>query len=103
MVTRESAINTAKSFVRDCKSNGLEFEKVLLFGSMVKNENNEWSDIDLLLISDQFGDNVFENLTLYSKVNIKYPIIETHPFPTKYYLEGDDFISEILKNCIEIE
>ena len=49
MVTREIAINTAKSFVRDCKSNGLTFYKVFLFGSAAKGNMHEWSDIDLLL------------------------------------------------------
>lgn len=102
MVTREIAINTAKSFVRDCKSNGLTFYKVLLFGSTVKNQAHEWSDIDLLLISDQFGDNIFDNLKLYSRINIKYPIIETHPYPTKYYNEGNAFIQEICKESVEI-
>jgi predicted nucleotidyltransferase len=102
MVTRESAINTAKSFVNDCQLSGLMFHKVLLFGSAVKNATHEWSDIDLLLISDQFSDNLFENLKLYSKINIKYPVIETHPYPTKYYYEGDDFIKEISKTSIEI-
>jgi len=47
-------------------------------------------------------DNVFENLKLYSKINIRYPVIETHPYPTKYYYEGDDFIKEIIKDSIEI-
>lgn len=102
MVTREIAINTAKSFVRDCKSNGLTFYKVLLFGSTVKNQAHEWSDIDLLLISDQFGDNIFDNLKLYSRINIKYPIIETHPYPTTYFKEGNPFIQEICKESIEI-
>ncbi len=102
MVTREIAINTAKSFVRDCKSNGLTFYKVLLFGSTVKNQAHEWSDIDLLLISDQFGDNIFENLKLYSRINIKYPIIETHPYPIKYFKEGNPFIQEICKESVEI-
>ncbi len=102
MVNREIAINTAQSFINDCKSSGLTFYKVLLFGSTVKNNAHEWSDIDLLLISDQFGDNIFENLKLYSRINIKYPIIETHPYPTKYYKEGDDFINEISKESIEI-
>jgi len=103
MVTREIAINTAKSFVNDCKSNGLTFYKVLLFGSIAKNNAHEWSDIDLLLISDQFGDNVFENLKLYSKINIRYPIIETHPYSTKYFKEGDEFIAEVSKESIEIK
>lgn len=102
MVNRESAISTAKSFVNDCQATGLTFNKVLLFGSAAKNTTHEWSDIDLLLISDQFSDNVFENLKLYSKINIKYPLIETHPYPTKYYYEGDDFINEISKESIEI-
>jgi predicted nucleotidyltransferase len=102
MVTRESAIKTARLFINDCQSNGLTFHKVLLFGSAAKNMTHEWSDIDLLLISDQFSDNVFENLKLYSKINIKYPAIETHPYPTKYYNEGDEFIKEITKESIEI-
>lgn len=102
MVTQDSAINTVKLFVKDCKSIGLDFYKVLLFGSFVKNQVHEWSDIDLLIVSDKFGDNVFENLKLYSKVNIRYPIIETHPYPTDYFLRRDDFINEITKDGIEI-
>jgi predicted nucleotidyltransferase len=102
MVTREVAINTAKSFIRECKSNGLTFYKVFLFGSMAKGTMHEWSDIDLLLISDQFNDNVFDNLKLYSKINIKYPIIETHPYPTNYFMDGDSFINEAIKESIEI-
>ncbi|MEI6050750.1 MAG: nucleotidyltransferase domain-containing protein [Bacteroidota bacterium] len=102
MVTREIAINTAKSFVQECKLTGLTFYKVLIFGSAAKNKLHEWSDIDLLLISDQFGDNVFENLKLYSKINIEYPIIETHPYTTNYYKSGDSFIEEVVKDSIEI-
>lgn len=102
MVTREIAINTAKSFVRDCKSNGLTFYKVFLFGSVAKGNMHEWSDIDLLLISDQFNDNVFDNLKLYSKINIKYPIIETHPYATDHFKDGDSFINEVISESIEI-
>jgi predicted nucleotidyltransferase len=102
MVTRENAIKTAQSFVRECLGHGLSFYKVFLFGSYAKDLAHEWSDIDLLLVSDQFGDNIFDNLKLYSKINIKYPIIETHPYPTEYFRTGDDFIAEILKECVEI-
>ncbi len=102
MVTRETAIKTAKAFINDCVHSGLSFNKVLLFGSVAKNTAHEWSDIDLLLISDQFGDNVFENLKLYSKINLKYPIIETHPYPTNYYLKGDEFLNAISKEGIDL-
>ncbi len=103
MVNRESAIKTAKIFIDECRLLGLTFKKVILFGSFAKGTADEWSDIDLLLISDQFTDNIFDNIKLYSKINIKYPSIETHPYPTKYYYEGDDFIKEISKYAIEIE
>ena len=103
MVTRETAINTAKSFVRDCELNGLSFYKVFIFGSVAKGNMHEWSDIDLLLISDQFSENIFDNLKLYSKINIKYPLIETHPYPTSYYKNGDSFIEQITKESIELD
>lgn len=103
MVNRESGIKTAKAFIEECNSIGLNFYKVMMFGSVAKNQAHEWSDIDLLLISDQFGQNLFENLKLYSRINIKYPQIETHPYPTYYYLEGDSFLSEISQQGIEIK
>jgi predicted nucleotidyltransferase len=103
MVTRETAINTAKSFVKDCKLNGLTFYKVFIFGSVAKGNMHEWSDIDLLLVSDQFSDNVFDNLKLYSKINVKYPIIETHPYPTNYFKNGDSFIEQVTRESIELD
>jgi predicted nucleotidyltransferase len=103
MVTIEIAINTAKSFVRDCELSGLTFYKALIFGSVAKGSMHEWSDIDLLLVSDQFSENIFDNLKLYSKINIKYPLIETHPYPTSYYKNGDSFIEQIKKESIELD
>jgi len=29
-------------------------------------------------------------------------MIETHPYPTSYYMSGDDFIKEISKEGLEI-
>ena len=103
MVTRETAINTAKSFIKDCRLSGLTFYKVFIFGSVAKGNMHEWSDIDLLLISDQFSENVFDNLKLYSRINVKYPIIETHPYPTNYYKNGDSFIEQVTKESIELD
>lgn len=102
MAQREFAISTIKSFVKDCERTGLHFDKVLLFGSYSREQANEWSDIDVLLISSQFSRNTMQNLKLYSKVNIKYPLIETHPYPTDYFIAGDPFLKEITKTAIEI-
>jgi predicted nucleotidyltransferase len=102
MVTRKSAIETAESFIDECVRSGLTFRKVLMFGSVVKGTMHDWSDIDLLLISDDFTDNIFRNLSLYSKINIRFPVIETHPYPTRHYHDGDAFIESIEKEDLQI-
>lgn len=102
MAPNSFAINTVMSFIDECKRAGLTFKRVLLFGSYSNGKFNADSDIDLLLISDQFTDNVFDNLKLYSKINIKYPIIETHPYSTFSYNQGNEFIEAIEKDSIVI-
>jgi predicted nucleotidyltransferase len=102
MAPREYAIKIATEFVNECRAKGLFFYKVFLFGSYAKGDEKEHSDIDLILISDQFNNNVFDNLKLYSDINIRFPIIETHPYPKNDYLEGNEFINEIEKESIVI-
>ncbi len=102
MVTKETAINIAQSFVNDCKSNGISFDKVILLGSYATGNAHEGSDIDLVLVSDMFIDNIFRDINLYAKVNIKYPSIETHPISTKAFSASNPFIDEIKKNSITI-
>jgi predicted nucleotidyltransferase len=102
MAEREFAISTARAFIKDCNATGLFFDKVFLFGSYAKDNANEWSDVDLLLVSKKFTNNVFDNLKLYLKVNAKYPIVETHPYPADYFAQGDAFLEDVLKTSIEI-
>jgi len=102
MVDQSTAIKTARAFINECQATGLFFDKVFLFGSYAFGKAHEGSDIDLLMVSKQFTENIFENLKLYSKVNIRFPIIETHPYPERYFKQGDDFIKSVLDNSIEI-
>lgn len=103
MVAQQAAINTAQNFVKECRAIGLNFNKVLLFGSYAKGLAHESSDIDLLLISKEFTDDVFANLRQYAKVNIRFPQIETHPYSYKRYIEGDEFLQQVIKEGVEIK
>ena len=102
MVTQQTAIKTARAFVQDCQAIGLVFDKVLLFGSAGQGITHESSDIDLLLVSKLFTDDIFVNLKHYSAVNIRYPLIETHPYSYKQFVMGDEFIAQVEKEGIEI-
>jgi uncharacterized protein len=102
MLNRILALEQVNSFLNELKNIDLELKKAILFGSSARDEMNEWSDIDLMLVSDKFTTNIFDNLKLYSKINIKYPDIDTHPYPTNYFNESDPFIEEVKKTGIEI-
>ncbi len=102
MVTKETAIDTAHAFAQECKNIGITFDKVMLFGSHAIGTANEGSDIDLWLISKKFTDDVFANLRQYKKANIRYPLIKTHAYSLQQFIEGDEFITHIAKQGIEI-
>jgi predicted nucleotidyltransferase len=102
MLNRTIAIETVKSFVESCKENNVFFQKVILFGSTAQDTTNENSDIDVLLVSDQFGPSKWANLGLIARVNKKYRLIEPHLYPTSSYLSGDPFITEIKQTGVEI-
>jgi len=102
MLTREIAIKQATDFITDCIKYGIHIEKAILFGSVAKNEQREFSDIDIALISDEFTKNFIANSRLTSKINIKYPLIEVHHFNSDYFKQGDPFINEINTTGFEI-
>lgn len=100
MLTQQIAIDMAKTFVSECKQNGLVLNDAFIFGSVAKGLIRADSDIDVVLISEKFTDNIFENLKLFSKINIKYPQIEVHPYSLKNYQKQNDFVKEISKDKI---
>jgi len=102
MLTKEIAINQAKDFIKDCIISGINIEKAILFGSVVNERFNEFSDIDIALISSGFSENFVINARMTSKINIKYPLIEVHHFNTEYFKKGDPFIDEINNTGVEI-
>ena len=64
MVDQPTAIKTVKDFISECQATGLFFDKVFLFGSFANGNTHEGSDIDSLMVSKQFSENIFENLKL---------------------------------------
>ena len=103
MLTRETAIATAQEFIEICKKNNIFFTNAILFGSTVNGSITKTSDIDLLLVSEQFGYNSWQNAKLIAKINKKYSIIEAHNFPKDYFLNGNDpFIKQIKETGIVI-
>ena len=99
MLTREFAISIVEEFIHKLQAEGIDLQKAVLFGSYAVNGQNEWSDIDLALVSDNFTGFGFEDKRSFAKINSQkpYSIIHTKTFPTTYYDIGDPFIDQIKK------
>jgi len=103
MLNRKRSINLIHDYVRHCKERNIQIKKVILFGSYANGKADEFSDIDIVLVSDQFTDNSYFNWKMLVPVNVKFVDIEPHPFSSSYFRKGDPFIDEIKKTGIEIK
>ena len=105
MVTQQTAIKTAKEFVTAIRAKGFNLNKAIVFGTFVRDEQRQWSDIDLALVADEFIGVGYFDSRFFIDIKIsdkKYTPIETHTFPTEYFETGDPFIEEIKKTGIEL-
>jgi predicted nucleotidyltransferase len=76
---------------------------VYLFGSYAKGSADEWSDIDLALVTDYFmGDSFDFRFTLTKLARSIDPDIEPHPYLTSEFNESNPIASEILKTGVRV-
>lgn len=104
MVQRE-IISIVTDFVSALRSSGMLFDKIILFGSYIKGTADEWSDIDLAVVSTEFGKDKFEEKIALARIAYKIdPRLEIHPV-NSYEYENEDWrtiIHEIKTTGIEI-
>jgi predicted nucleotidyltransferase len=105
MFTQKTVINRLKKLAVEIKESGIHLNRIVLFGSYSRNEQHRWSDIDVVLVADEFKGIGFEDVHLLSKVLRKYDRMNLQPqtYNTKdFSADKDPFIREILRTGIEI-
>ena len=85
------------------QAEGIKLNRAILFGSMARNTQHEFSDIDVALVSDKFSGVGFLDIPLFVKALRKNYIIQPKTFSTKDFENGDAFAEEIKKTGIEIK
>lgn len=103
MFKTEDAIKYTHDFLKSCKALPIKIDKAILFGSALTGNFNENSDIDLALFSSNFTDNILQNLDLIAMVNIRYPDLDIHTYPTIAYNGKGFLLDEIKKTGLEIK
>ena len=92
---KNKAINKAKIFISLLNKNGIKVHEAYLFGSAVMDCADEYSDIDIAIVSDSFAGIPFYDVKKISKFRRAVDLrLELHPFsldevrftPTAFFL-----------------
>ena len=85
-------------------SNGIFVQKLIIFGSYSRGNPKPWSDIDVCVVSPDFGSDGYRESVLLKKLaNTVDPMIEPHPYNPKDLANPlDPLAHEILNTGKEV-
>jgi predicted nucleotidyltransferase len=105
-IAKREIVNIFRRYADRLKEKGINFQKIILFGSCAANKDKKDSDIDVAVISESFGKDHFEERTLLTSIAFYIDArIEPHPVNLKDFTEDNyqSIIHEIKFNGVEIE
>ena len=92
-----------KSYIEQLENIGIHVQQAILFGSYANGKYDEWSDIDLAIISKDFAGNRFEDRNKIRKITLQVNSdISPMPFRPEDFNDSDYFVKEILETGIRI-
>ena len=95
--------NTVKSYLAQLESIGIHVQQAILFGSYASGKNDEWSDIDLAIVSKDFIGDRFEDRNKIRKITLQVNSdISPMPYRPEDFNDSDYFVKEILETGIRI-
>ncbi len=96
--------NIIRSYIKILTDNEFPLKRAFLFGSYAKGTAQEWSDIDLAIVSDFFEGNRMKDRSKIRRFTIRASHdLEVLPFSSDSFNEKEDpFVAEIIRTGIEI-
>jgi uncharacterized protein len=93
---KAAAIKIINQFSSAINSKGVTLHKLILYGSFASGVSREGSDIDLIVISDDFiGKDYWERIDILSQAIYEiFAPIEAVAFTREEWENGDSFISD---------
>ena len=81
---KNRAISKAKALIELLKTNGINIYEAYVFGSAIKDIADEYSDIDIAIVSKDFSGIPYYDVKKVSKYRRKIDLrLEIHPFSLK--------------------
>ena len=99
----DKIIEIIKKFIEEARKDNINISQAILFGSYAKGTYNEYSDIDLAIVSEDFeGNRFYDNRKIRkSKLKISYDL-EPHTYRPEQFTSDNPFVQEILEYGIAI-
>jgi len=92
-----------KKFLVRLEQENIRIQKAILYGSYANGTYNEWSDIDLAIVSDDFlGNRVLDKERMIKSIVDIDTSISPLPYRPEDFDESDLFVKEIIKTGIRI-
>ena len=104
-MAKREVIEIIKRYGERLKEQGINFQKIILFGSYAANAENRDSDIDIAVVSQDFGKDRFKERVMLTKIAFYVDArIEPHPVNLKEFTGNSwqTIIHEIKSKGIEV-
>jgi predicted nucleotidyltransferase len=100
---KHQALESVNRFITTLKKANINVSRIILFGSYATGKANEWSDIDIAIVSNDFSGIPFND----NKMMIPFLLevdsrIELHPYRPEDFTEDNLFVRAIIKDGVEI-
>jgi len=92
-----------EKYLQELKNHRIPLREAILFGSYANGSFQEWSDIDIALVSDIFKGNRIEDKDKIRKITLSVGSdIEVLPFSPKDFNPKNPLVKEILNTGIKL-
>jgi predicted nucleotidyltransferase len=90
-------------FLAELAADGIKVEQAVLFGSYAQGTFDEWSDIDLALVSATFAGERFKDRETIRRSKLKVSsLLEPAPYTPEEFTADNPFIKHLLETGIRI-
>lgn len=100
-MAKKQITRIVKSFIKAIKETDIKVEATIVFGSYAQNRADENSDIDIAVISPDFGKDFVKESIMLKKISMKIDYdISPRPYSIEEYKnakEGDFLFQEIIQ------
>jgi len=95
--------NIVHMFIQELEKNNIHIKQAILFGSYASGRYNDWSDIDIALVSDSFtGHRFFDRNKLRTIKLAISSAIEPLPFTPNEFNSDNPFVKRILDTGLRL-